>query len=172
MLSLKIKYLDSILNLRSGRYEENQPGSNCEGKKEVINIDYNTKLQNILDDFLMSNQVSFDKLDVQCGDLVENAHKSQRMLVQMETECHEVVLEENPKVKSVDIFPKSELLRVKEITCVQTNTYSSLWWENSNFKSLTMGAWEHLLLFIKFMEFLPNKRKKKDDIFFLSFLPP
>jgi hypothetical protein len=38
MLSLKIKYLDSILNLRSGHYEANQPGSDCEGKKEVINI--------------------------------------------------------------------------------------------------------------------------------------
>jgi hypothetical protein len=120
----------------------------------------------------MSNQVSFDKLDVQCGYLVENAHKFQRMLVQMETECHKVVLEEYPKVKSVDIFPKSELLGVKEITRVQTNTYSSLWWENFNFKSLTMGAWEHLLLFMKFMEFLPNMKKKKGDIFFVSFLPP
>jgi hypothetical protein len=33
-------------------------------------------------------------------------------------------------------------------------------------------AWEHLLLCYKFMEFLPNKRKKKDDIFFLTYLPP
>ena len=171
MLSFKIKILDNKIS-SCGHYEANQPGSDGEGKKEVINIDYNTQLQNILDDFLVSNQVSFEKFDVQCGDLVEKAHESQRKLVQMETECHEVVLEENQKVKSVDIFPKSELLGVKEITRVQTNTYSSLWWENSNFKSLTMGAWEHLLLFIKFMEFLPNKRKKKDDIFFLSFLPP
>jgi len=45
MLSLKIKYLDntiSRLNERCGRYEANRPGSNFEGKKEVINIDYNT----------------------------------------------------------------------------------------------------------------------------------
>jgi len=34
----------------------------------VINIDYNTQLQNILDDFLVSNQVSFEKFDVQCSD--------------------------------------------------------------------------------------------------------
>jgi len=105
--------------------EANQPDSNCEGNKEVINIDYNTQLQNILVDFLMSNQVSFDKLDVQCGDLVEKAHKSHRKLVQMEIECHEVVLEENPKVRSVDTFSKSELTGAKEITRVQTNTYSS-----------------------------------------------
>jgi len=84
MLSLKIKYLDnkiSRLNERCVRYEANQLGSDCEGKKEVINIDYNTQLQNILDDFLMSNQVSFEKFDVQCGDLVEKAHESQRKLV-------------------------------------------------------------------------------------------
>lgn len=45
MLSLKIGYLDnkiSRLNERCGRYEGDQPGSNCEEKKEMINIDYNT----------------------------------------------------------------------------------------------------------------------------------
>jgi len=46
MLSLKIEYLDSTtsrLNERCGRYEANQPCSNYEGKKEVINIYYNTQ---------------------------------------------------------------------------------------------------------------------------------
>jgi len=37
----------------------------------------------------------------------------------METECHMVVEEENPKVRSVDIFSKSEPTAVKEITRVQ-----------------------------------------------------
>ena len=74
MLSLKIKYLDnkiSILNEKNDPCKANQPGRDCEEKKKVINIDYNTQLQNILDDFLVSNQVSFEKFDVQCGDLVE-----------------------------------------------------------------------------------------------------
>ncbi|AES88405.2 hypothetical protein MTR_4g054700 [Medicago truncatula] len=148
------------------------PGSNCEEKKEVININYNTQLQNILDDFLVSNQVSFEKFDVQCGDLAAKAHESLRKLVQMETECHEVVVEENLKVRWVDIFPKSEPMGVKEITLVQVDACPSLLWESSNSKSLTMGAWEHLLLCYKFMEFLPNRRKKKGDIFLLSFFPP
>jgi len=100
----------------------------------VINIDYNTQLQNILDDFLVSNQVSFEKFDVQCGNLVEKAHKSQRKLVKMETECHEVVVEENPKVRSVDIFPKSEPTGVNEITRVQMDASPSLRWESSNSK--------------------------------------
>ena len=50
MLSLKIKYLDnkiSELNKKNDCCEANQQGSDCEGKKEVINIDYNTQLQNI-----------------------------------------------------------------------------------------------------------------------------
>jgi len=175
VISLKIKYLGnkiSSLNERCDLYEANQPSSDCEGKKEVINNDYNTQLQNILDDFLVSNQVSFEKFDVQCGDLVEKAHESQRKLVQMETECHEVVVEENPKVRSVDIFPKSEQPGVKEITRVQMNACPFLRWESTNSKGLTVGAWEYMILCVKFTEFLPNKRKKKDDIFFLLFLPP
>ncbi|KEH19678.1 hypothetical protein MTR_8g466300 [Medicago truncatula] len=175
ILSLKIKYLDntiSRLNERCGRYEANQPDSNCESKKEVITIDYNTQLQNILDDFLVSNQVSFEKFDVQCGDLVEKAHESQRKLVQMEIECHKVVVEENPKVRSVNIFSKSGSKGVKEITRVQKGECPSLRWESSNSTGLTVGARKHLILCAKFMEFLPNKRKKKVDIFFLSFLPP
>ena len=171
MLSFKIKILDNKIS-SCGHYEANQPGSDGEGKKEVINIDYNTQLQNILDDFLVSNQVLFEKFDVQCGDLVEKAHESQRKLVQMEIECHKVVVEENPKVRSADIFPKSEQTGVEEFTRVQMDARHSLRWESLNSKGLTVRAWEHLLLCYKFMEFLPNKRKKKDDIFFLSFLPP
>ena len=171
MLSFKIKILDNKIS-SCGHYEANQPGSDGEGKKEVINIDYNTQLQNILDDFLVSNQVSFEKFDVQCGDLVAKAHESQRKLVQMETKCHKVVVEENPKVRSADIFPKSEPTEVEEITRVQMDARPSLRWESLNSKGLTVRSWEHLLLCYKFMEFLPNKRKKKDDVFFLTYLPP
>ena len=171
MLSFKIKILDNKIS-SCGHYEANQPGSDGEGKKEVINIDYNTQLQNILDDFLVSNQVLFEKFDVQCGDLVEKAHESQRKLVQMEIECHKVVVEENPKVRSADIFPKSEQTGVKEITRVQMDACPSLRWESLNSKGLIVSAWEHLLPCYKFMEFLPNKRKKKDDVFFLTYLPP
>jgi len=77
----------------------------------------------------------------------------------------------NPKVRSVDIFPKYEPTGVKEITRVQMDACPSLRWESSNHKRLTVSAWEYLILYAKFMEFLPNKRKKKGDIFFLSFLP-
>jgi hypothetical protein len=171
MLSFKIKILDNKIS-SCDHHEANQPGSDGEGKKEMINIDYNTQLQNILDDFLVSNQVSFEKFDVQCGDLVEKAHESQRKLVQMKSECHKVEVEEKPKVRSVDIFPKSEPTEVEEITRVQMDARPSLRWESLNSKGLTVRAWEHLLLCYKFMEFLPNKRKKKDDIFFLTYLPP
>ena len=91
----------------------------------------------------------------------------------METECHKVeVEEEKPKVRSVDIFPKSEPTEVEEITRVQMDARPSLRWESLNSKGLTVRSWEHLLLCYKFMEFLPNKRKKKDDVFFLTYLPP
>jgi len=90
LLSWKIKNCDdeiSRLNTRCDLYEENQPGGDREGKKEAINIDYNTQLQNILNDFLMSNQVSFEKYEVQCGNLVEKAYEFQQKLVEMKTKC-------------------------------------------------------------------------------------
>ena len=92
--------------------------------------------------------------------------------VQMEIEFNKVVVEEKPKVMNVDIFPKSGPTEAKEITRVKMDSRPSLRWESLNSKGLTVGAWEYLILCAKFMEFLPNKRKKKDDIFFLSYLSP
>jgi len=60
LLSRKIKRWDdkiSRLNVRFDFYEANHQGTNCEWLKRLINIDYNTQLQNILDDFLRLNQV-------------------------------------------------------------------------------------------------------------------
>jgi len=179
MISLHIKDLETRLSMCCDFCGGYYCSTFCEEQyivkekeQEVVNIDYNTQLKNILDDFLMSNQVSFENFEVQCSDLVDKAYESQRKLVKMETECHKVVVEENPKVRSVDIFQKSEPTGIKEITHEKMDTCPSLRWESSNDKDLAAGAWEHLLLCAKFMEFLPNKRKKKDDIFFLSFLPP
>jgi len=54
LLSWKIKQWDNQiprLNARCDLYEANHQGTDCEGLKKFINIDYNTQLQNILDDF-------------------------------------------------------------------------------------------------------------------------
>jgi len=174
LLSWKIKQWDnqiSRLNVRCDLHESNHQGTNCEGLKELININYNTQLQNILDDFLILNQVSFEKFEVQCGDLVGKANECEKQLVEMETECH-VLVEENAQMRSVGLYLKSQPRGLKEIIPLQRYIYSSLWWESSNAESLAVGSWEHLLHCLKFMEFLPNKRKKKDDIFFLSYFPP
>ncbi|CAL5202776.1 unnamed protein product [Lathyrus oleraceus] len=41
------------------------------------------------------------------------------------------------------------------------------------FKTIKLKIiWKKNLQFLKMMEFLPNKRKKKDDVFFLSYIPP
>ncbi|MCI44129.1 hypothetical protein A2U01_0065368, partial [Trifolium medium] len=46
--------------------------------------------------------------------------------------------------------------------------HPSLQRESANSKSLVVGAWEHIILYEKFMGFLTNKRKMKDDVFFLT----
>ena len=159
LLSWKIKQRDnqiSRLNARCDLHEVNHQGTDCEGLKELINIDYNIHLQNILDDFFVLNEVSFEKFKVQCGDLVEKANECEKQLVEMETECH-VVVEENAQMRSVGLYLKSQPTGLKEIIPLQRYIYSSLWWENSNVESLAVGSWEHLLHCMKFMEFLPNK---------------
>ena len=168
LVSWKIKQWDSQisrLNARCDLCEANHQGTNCEGLKELINIDYNTQLQNILYDFLRLNQVSFDKFEVQCGDLVEKAYESQQKLVAIETECQAIVMDDSPQVMSFGIYLKSQKMGSEELTHVQMNTYHSLRWESLMSKGLTVNAGEYLILYAKFMEFMP-KRKKKDDIFF------
>ncbi|RHN42201.1 hypothetical protein MtrunA17_Chr8g0374311 [Medicago truncatula] len=58
----------------------------------------------------------------------------------METVCHKVVVEENCKVRSVDIFSKSVSTGVKEITRVQMDARPSLRWESLNSKRSTVIA--------------------------------
>jgi len=61
---------------------------------------------------------------------------------------------------------------MKENIRLKENTHSSVWWEVTMSRSPLVGAWEHLLLYAKFMEFLLNNRKKKNDVFFLTYFPP
>ncbi len=179
IISLHIKDLETRLSMTCDFCGGYHGGLFCEEQfivkekeQEVVNIDYHSQLQNILDDFLMSNQVPFEKFEVQCGSLVEKAYESQQKLVEMETECQDIEVDYNPKVISVGLYLKSQQMGSEELTHVQMNTYPSLRRESLNSKGVTESAWEYLILYAKFMEFLPNKRKKKGDIFFLSFLPP
>ena len=82
-------------------------------------------------------------------------------------------IEEKPQVKRVDVYltMETQSMVMQENIHLQEETHSSLRWEVTILKSLLVGAWKHLILCAKFMEFLPNKRKK-GDIFFLSYWPP
>ena len=80
----------------------------------MVNIDYNSQLQTILDEFLRSNRVSFEKFEVQCGNLVEKVNECEKKLVEMETKCRDIMVEENPQVRSVGIFKKSQPMGLKE----------------------------------------------------------
>ncbi|CAJ2634769.1 unnamed protein product [Trifolium pratense] len=69
-----------------------------EKKREVINIDYNFQLKKILNEFLRSNQGSFDGFEVECGNLVEKANECEK-LVEMEIKHHAIGEEEKLKNK-------------------------------------------------------------------------
>ena len=146
MISLCIKDLETRLSMSCefcggyhGGYSCEEQFIEKEEEQEVVNIDYNSQLQTILDEFLISNQVSFEKFDIQCDDLVERAYESQKKLVQMETDCHDIVVEENPQVKSLGLFLKFQPMEFNGTTHMQSGTHSSLWWESLNDKDL--AAW-------------------------------
>ncbi|CAJ2658507.1 unnamed protein product [Trifolium pratense] len=190
LLSYEQERLDakiSRLKARSDFCGANHHNDYCEEyclkekEREVINIDYNFQLKKILDEFLRSNQGSFDGFEVECGNLVEKANECEK-LVEMEIKHHAIGEEEKLKnkkngmrrVNHVDLYVafESQPMEFKERNQLHKNFHSSLRWESANSKSLVVGRWEQLLLYAKFMEFLTNKRKKKDDVFFLSFRPP
>ncbi|KAK2353096.1 hypothetical protein QL285_090761 [Trifolium repens] len=153
-----------------------------EEKPEVINIDYNFQLKNILDEFLRSNQVAFDGFGVECSNLVEKANACEKLVESEIEHCAIVVEEEDLKnkingmrrVNHFDIYVtfESQPMELKERNHLPNKHQSSPRWENPYSKDLVIGAWEHLILYAKFMDFLPNKWKKKDDMFFLTYMPP
>ncbi|KAK2367042.1 hypothetical protein QL285_080361 [Trifolium repens] len=149
---------------------------------EVINIDYNFQLNNILDEFLRSNQVAFDEFVVECSNLVDKANACEKLIESEMEHCSIMVEEEDLKnkingirrVNHFDIYVtfESQPMKLKEKNHLPKKHQSSPRWENAHSISLVAERWEHLLLYAKFMEFLPNKRKKKDDMFFLTYMPP
>jgi hypothetical protein len=78
---------------------------------------YDSQLENILDEFLKNNQVSFEQFEAQCKNLVEKAYDVERQLVEMVMLQHAVVekeenfleeetngMKEPSKVRNVDLY--------------------------------------------------------------------
>lgn len=176
------------LKERCGFFGANHHNDDCEESclkekfHKVINIDYNFQLKNILDEFFSSNQGSFDGFEVECGNLVEKVNECEK-LVEMVMEHHAIVIEHEKlknkkngirRVNHVDLYVtfESQPMEFKERNLLSKKYQSSPMCKSAYSKGLVVGRWEHLLLYAKFMEFLANKRKKKDDVFLLSFKPP
>ncbi|KAK2414862.1 hypothetical protein QL285_037401 [Trifolium repens] len=168
-----------------------------EEKPEVINIDYNFQLKKILDEFLRSSQVAFDGFGVECSNLVEKEIECEKF-VEMEMQQHAIVgkeenfLEENSngmkepsKVTNVDLSgtPDSQTITIQEKDLLQRKDISNKADAKTKidkvidmicalFATIKLNRiWKQHFLFLKFMEFLPNKRKK-DDMLFLTYMPP
>ncbi|CAJ2671304.1 unnamed protein product [Trifolium pratense] len=190
LLSYEQERLDakiSRLKVRSDFCGVNHHNDYCEEsclkeeEHQGIKIDFNSQLENILDEFLRSNQGSFDGFEVECGNLVEKANKCEK-LVEMEMKHHAIGEEEKLKtnknvmrrVNHFDLYVTFEFqpMEFEEKNPLQKKSHSSPRWESACSESLVARRWEHLILYVKFMEFLPNKRKRKDDVFLLSFRPP
>jgi hypothetical protein len=128
-LFLHIKDLDIRLKVRCEICGKNRHSDYCKGhcsekeRKNVINIDYNSELENMLDEFLMSNQVSFDKFELQCGDLVEKANECQKKLFEVEMKRHVIMVQaEHLKNKSTNIEEKPHVRHVDLYLTIETQS--------------------------------------------------
>jgi hypothetical protein len=162
--------------------EDNEKPCSKHEEPQVIMINYNSQLESILDEFWRSNKLPCGRFEVQCGNLMEKANLCEK-LVEMEMEHHAIGVKEETlktkkngmrRVRNLDLYVtcESQPMEISAKSPLQKKFHYSLRWESVYSKSLVVGAWEHLILYAKFMEFLPNKRNKKDDAFFLSYMPP
>ena len=85
------------------------------------------------------------------------------------SQCGEGVKTQQEKTQQIMvpiILPSSKKDRSEEIDIYLDSFYAL-------FITLHLKrVWKHLQLCLKFMMFLPQKRKKKDDVFFVSYQPP
>jgi hypothetical protein len=159
---------------------------------------YDFQLKNILDEYLSSNQGSFDGFEVECRNLVEKAVECEK-LVEMEMQQHVVVgkeenflqeksngMKEPSKVRNVDLYgtPESQPTTIQEKDLLQRNDISNKADAKTEidkvidmicalFATIKLKRiWKQHSLFLKFMEFLPNRQKKNDDMFSLTYMPP
>ncbi|MCI33734.1 hypothetical protein A2U01_0054951, partial [Trifolium medium] len=129
---------------------------------------------------------------------VENAYDKERQVVEIEMKQHAIMeqkeeLEEKDngmreplKVKNMDLYvtPQSQPMKIQEQDLQQKEHPSNKAEEKSKIdKVINMicalfatvklkRIWKQHPLFLKFIGFLTKKRKKTDDIFFLSYKTP
>jgi hypothetical protein len=163
---------------------ETPKGGEEEDKKEdqdKLFPNYDSQLQNILDEFMKTNRASFDKFEAQCGNLVENAYAMEKQLVEIETDqCDASSVRDEDFYKGAEPQPmksqeqdlqqkeqpsnkaeeKAEIDKVIDMICALFATVK------------LKRVWKQYPLFLKFLGFLTKKRKKTDDIFHISYKTP
>ena len=83
-------------------------------------------------------------------------------------------MEEDLRVRHGEIHATAQLLGIEENRPPQDkfDVLQDKEWGKKYPNCLVVGAWEHLLPYAKYMGILPKRRKRKDEIFFLSYYPP
>ncbi|WJX77461.1 hypothetical protein P8452_60769 [Trifolium repens] len=163
--------------------------------------DKNFHMNDVLIEFMNTNQVSIERFESQCEMLYEQTIEFEQLNKKFEIGDHFIVVENKDeegeliKIENDLVWKetrKSQLFRSldahqeirqqnnnpdpnfinkkkekkEEIDEVLDAIYALF--INFHLKKI----WKKHHLYLKFMEFLPNKMKKKDDVFFVSYMPP
>jgi hypothetical protein len=184
---------------RANASEESKRQPLMKEDQDKLLPNYDSQLENIMDKFLKTNQACFGKFEAQCKNLVENAYDGERQLVEMEMLQHAAVqkeenfledknngMKEPSKVRNVDLYGtlESQPMTIEEKDLLQKEYFSNKAGAKSEIdKVIDMICallatvklkmiWKQHPLFLKLIVVIPNKRNKKDDIFFLSYKTP
>jgi hypothetical protein len=164
-----------------GGEEAHDEEEDKEEDQDKLFPNYDSQLQNILDEFMKTNRASFDKFEAQCGNLVENAYAMEKQLVEIETDQRDA-----SSVRDEDFYKGAEPqpMKSQEQDLQQKEQPSNKAEEKAEIdKVIDMicalfatvklkRVWKQYPLFLKFLGFLTKKRKKTDDIFHLSYKTP
>ena len=157
--------------------------------------DRNFHIKNVLIEFMNNNQGSIERFESQCERLFEQVVEFEKLEIgdkfivveKKEDEGESINIEADLVGKETQ---KSQLWRDLDVQPeipqqnIPPNFFSDKAGKKEDIDEVLDAIyalfivvhlkriWMQHHLFFKFMEFLPNKRKKKDDSFFVSYLPP
>jgi hypothetical protein len=171
------KAVETIETPKGGEEAHDEEEDKKEDQDKLFS-NYHSQLQNILDEFMKTNGVSFDKIEAQCVNLVENAYTMEKQLVEIETDQRDASSvrdedfykgaepqpmksqEQQKEQPSNKAEEKAEIDKVIDMICALFATVK------------LKRTWKQHPLFLKFMVFLSNQRKKTDEIFHISYKTP
>lgn len=166
--------IEEVIELKEESYHDNFEASCKNIEAHIRTILEHLQKESCIEYVVEKKEQMSVECEFECGQLERVEEKQKDCVVVEQEKFKNSDKEEKPRLR----YDKSHLtIKVQPLVSEEKSPpQNELQFfqkrENSYPKWLLIGAWEHLLPYAKYMGFLTKKRKRKDDIFFLSYYPP